>query len=120
MLEPIPAPVVHDKLDDVLAAVRQLDTTCDQPKCKAKTGLMFMDCGHCKQRFCFKHGLPEVHGCGDAIKRQERDAFQHPVPQRTKQTAKELENAKEKLHQKLKDMNLSRKSKPTSGAVAKK
>lgn len=119
MLHPIPAPVVQEKLDDVLAAVRQLDTTCDHTKCKTKTSLMFMDCVLCKRRFCFKHGLPEVHGCGDAVKRQERDAFQHPVPQRTKQKEKDLENAKEKLHQKLKDMNLSRKGKPTGGKAKK-
>ncbi|KAJ6640780.1 DNA-binding protein SMUBP-2 [Pseudolycoriella hygida] len=114
MLEQIPTEVVQEKLDDVLAAVKQLDSTCDYARCKTKTALMFQNCTLCKQRFCFKHGLPEVHGCGDAVRRQEREEFLHPTPLKTLRHEAELKKARERMEQKLKDMNLARKPNPPS------
>lgn len=72
MLEPIPTAVLNKNLDDVLKTVRQLDNTCDFNRCPKKTSLIGQDCTLCKQRFCMKHQLPEVHGCGGAIKKTER------------------------------------------------
>ena len=112
MLEPIPVDVVNTKLDDVLDAVKQLDTTCDYAKCKAKTTLMAQDCNFCKHRFCFKHGLPEIHGCGEAVKKLEREEFLKPVPQKTIKKEQDLKKAHARMDQKLKDMNLARKAKP--------
>ncbi|XP_037049600.1 DNA-binding protein SMUBP-2 [Bradysia coprophila] len=120
MLEQIPSNVVQEKLDDVLAAVKQLDSTCDYTRCKAKTALMFQDCALCKQRFCFKHGLPEVHGCGDAVKRQEREQFLHPTPLKTIRQEAELKKARDRMEQKLKDMSLSRKAKPATSGDSRK
>lgn len=102
-------------LFSVLAAVKQLDSTCDYARCKAKTTLMFQDCALCKQRFCFKHGLPEVHGCADAVKQKEREEFLHPKPLKTIRQEAELKKARERMDQKLKDMSLARKAKPGSG-----
>lgn len=104
----------------VLAAVKQLDSTCDYARCKAKTTLMFQNCALCKQRFCFKHGLPEVHGCGEAVKRQEREEFLHPTPLKTIRQEAELKKARERMEQKLKDMNLARKAKPATSDKTKK
>lgn len=112
MLQPIPTQVVHERLDTVLDAVRQLDTTCDQERCRTKTTLMYQDCEHCRRRFCFKHGLPEVHGCGEAVRRAERERFMHPVPAKTRQAEKDLKEAHARMEQKLKDMKLARKAKP--------
>lgn len=120
MLQPIPSPIVQAKLDDVLDAVKQLDTTCDYTKCKAKTTLMYQDCSFCKHRYCFKHGLPEVHGCGEAIKKLERDQFLHPVPQKTLQKQEDLKKAHTKMEQKLKEMSLARKAKPAAQKTKKK
>lgn len=97
-----------------MAAVKQLDSTCDYTKCRAKTTLIFQNCTLCKQRFCFKHGLPEVHGCGDAVKRQEREQFLRPIPLKTIRQEAELKKARERMEQKLKDMSLARKAKPST------
>lgn len=115
MLQPIPTEVVRNRLDTVLDAVRQLDTTCDQERCRTKTTLMYQECEHCRRRFCFKHGLPEVHGCGEAIRRAERERFMHPVPAKTRQAEKDLKEARVRMEQKLKDMKLGRKAKPPVG-----
>lgn len=112
MLQPIPTQRINLELDDVLDAVKQLDLTCDYNKCKTKTTLMHQYCQFCQHRFCYKHGLPEIHGCGEAVKRLEREQFLRPVPQRTLQKQEDLKKAHEKIKQKLKDMNFARKATP--------
>ncbi|XP_061397942.1 DNA-binding protein SMUBP-2 [Musca vetustissima] len=111
LLEKIPSKVVEMKLDDVLTAVKDVDNLCDYARCKAKTSLMGQNCDHCQKRYCFKHGLPEVHGCGEAAKKTERKQFLHPKPVKTVRQEEELEKAKKKLHSKLKDMQVGRMQK---------
>ena len=44
-------------------------------KCKTKIAASFglgVQCDHCRLRFCMNHGLPEVHGCGDAARKAAR------------------------------------------------
>lgn len=113
ILQPLPSATVEQNLDNVLEAVKTVDQTCDYKRCKQKTNMMGTSCGFCKQRFCFKHGLPEIHGCGEAVKRQEREEFMHPLPAKTVQAKEDLKKAHGRLEQKLKQMNLSRKAKPT-------
>lgn len=117
ILEPLPALAVDRNLDNVLEAVKTVDQTCDYKRCKQKTNMMGTDCGFCRQRFCFKHGLPEIHGCGEAVKKQEREEFLHPLPAKTMQAQEDLKKAHGRLEQKLKQMNLSRKAKPTAGGA---
>lgn len=78
---------------------------------------MGQDCELCKKRFCFKHALPEVHGCGDAIKKEERKKFMHPKPAKTVREEKELAEAKKKLQSKLKDMQVGRMQKTGGGGA---
>lgn len=115
ILKPLPSDAVEKNLDNVLEAVKTVDQTCDFKRCKQKTNMMGSNCGFCKQRFCFKHGLPEVHGCGEAVKRQEREEFMHPLPAKTVQAKEDLKKAQSRLDQKLKQMNLGRKAKPSGG-----
>lgn len=117
ILEPLPPSTVDRNLDNVLEAVKTVDQTCDYKRCKQKTNMMGTDCGFCRQRFCFKHGLPEIHGCGEAVKKQEREEFLHPLPAKTVQAQEDLKKAHGRLEQKLKQMNLSRKAKPTAGGA---
>ncbi|XP_037950082.1 DNA-binding protein SMUBP-2-like [Teleopsis dalmanni] len=112
LLEKIPSKIVDLKLDEVLTAVKTVDNMCDFPRCKTKTSLIGQDCEHCRKRYCFKHALPEVHGCGEAIKKNERTKFLHPTPAQTKKQEKDLVKAKKKLHEKLDEMQLQRKQKP--------
>ncbi|XP_068148253.1 DNA-binding protein SMUBP-2 [Drosophila tropicalis] len=120
LLERIPSELVDLKLDDVLTAVKEVDNLCDYSRCKTKTSLMGQDCQHCKKRFCFKHGLPEVHGCGEEVKRDERKNFLHPKPMKTVRHEKEMENAKKRLDAKLKDMQVGRTQKAAGTGKKKK
>ncbi|XP_065095589.1 DNA-binding protein SMUBP-2 [Ochlerotatus camptorhynchus] len=116
ILEPLPSSTVDKNLDNVLEAVKTVDQTCDFKRCKQKTNMMGSNCGFCKQRFCFKHGLPEIHGCGEAVKKQEREEFMHPLPAKTVQAQEDLKKAHSRLDKKLKQMNLGRKAKPSGSS----
>ena len=47
-------------------------TTCGRP-----TGMIGATCAVCRLRFCLEHGVPESHGCGDGIRRLERERHLH-------------------------------------------
>ncbi|XP_058826115.1 DNA-binding protein SMUBP-2 [Topomyia yanbarensis] len=115
IIQPLPSTTVERNLDHVLEAVKTVDQTCDFKRCKQKTNMMGSNCEFCKQRFCFKHGLPEIHGCGEAVRKQERETFLHPLPAKTVQAQEDLKKAHGRLDQKLKQMSLSRKAKPPGG-----
>lgn len=111
MLRIIPEAVVDNNLDSVLTDVKQLDNTCDFQRCRVKTSLIGQDCRLCKQRFCMKHQLPEVHGCGNAIKKTERTEFTRPrqsLPISAALRRNEHKDAHTRLEQKLKEMSLAR------------
>ncbi|XP_055314111.1 DNA-binding protein SMUBP-2 [Sitodiplosis mosellana] len=111
MLSEISPETVNTKLDEVLKTVRQLDNTCDFGRCRTKTSLIGQDCTLCQQRFCMKHQLPEIHGCGGAIKKEQRNEFLKPRPTLPISAAlrrNEQKDAHSRLEQKLKEMSLAR------------
>ncbi|XP_055706439.1 DNA-binding protein SMUBP-2 [Phlebotomus papatasi] len=120
LVKEIPTNVVNENLSDVLDSVHILDTLCDYKRCKQKTSLMGQDCSYCQKRFCFKHGLPEVHGCGEAIKKDERKKFMHPVPEKTRREAEDLAKLRVKFKENLKDMQRQRLAKPPTKATSGK
>lgn len=114
MLQTIPNEIVNNNLDNVLKTVTQLDNTCDFTRCRVKTSLIGQDCKLCHQRFCMKHQLPEVHGCGGAIKKSERSEFLRPrqmLPISAALRRNEQKDAHTRLEQKLKEMSLARQKK---------
>lgn len=109
MLETISNATVNTKLDEVLKTVRQLDNTCDFGRCRTKTSLIGQDCTLCLSRFCMKHQLPEIHGCGGAIKKEQRTEFLKPRPTLPAALRRnEQKDAHARLEQKLKEMSLAR------------
>ena len=108
LLKKISSRAVEMKLDDVLIAVKTVDNLCKYGGCKAKTSLVGQNCEFCRKRFCFKHGLPEVHGCGEAAKKSERNKFLHPKPFKIMRKDEELAQARKKLDSKLRDMRVCR------------
>ncbi len=65
----------EEDIDKLLESFSRLDKVCNADKCKAKTTVLGADCAFCRLRFCLSHGQPEVHGCGDAAKREARRAL---------------------------------------------
>lgn len=98
-------------LDTVLDNVKQIDNACSFTKCKKKTTDFAISCKFCGGRFCTTHGLPEIHGCGEAVRRDEREKFLHP---HSKLNQDKHQQASDKLAAKLKQMQVQRKSKQGS------
>ena len=61
-----------DDLDAMLAELALTDTRCKFANCPKSVNLVSQRCSFCKGRFCMAHGIPEVHGCEAAAKRQAR------------------------------------------------
>lgn len=112
LIEKLNKTTINQHLDEVLDAVHELDTVCDERKCKIKTNLIGNDCRVCKKRYCIKHQLPEVHGCAEAVKRMEREEFLKAPTKKQQLKDEDKVKAKAKLESKLKEMNRARKSKP--------
>lgn len=104
-------------LDTVIDKVKKVDNTCAFHKCKNKTVDFAITCKYCNSRFCPTHGLPEIHGCGEAVRRDERRKFLHPDP---KLSHDKHDQAATKLQIKLKQMQLGRKSKQGFTSKGKK
>ena len=58
----------EEDIDRLLESFNKLDTVCNAEKCKANVATLAQTCKFCRLRFCFNHGMPEIHGCGDAAK----------------------------------------------------
>ncbi|EEC14669.1 DNA-binding protein Smubp-2, putative [Ixodes scapularis] len=55
------------------------DRTCADPTCQEKLHTVLAGtggpCPFCKRGYCFKHALPEAHGCGDEARAHARAAW---------------------------------------------
>ncbi|KAH7934787.1 hypothetical protein HPB52_000484 [Rhipicephalus sanguineus] len=69
----------EENFDELIANVMKSDRTCSFAKCgeKLHTALAGIGgpCPFCRRGFCFKHALPEVHGCGEEACKQARIAW---------------------------------------------
>ena len=66
------AKVDADDFDGLISAVQNMDSKCHFKKCKQSTLMLSQTCMFCRQRFCYAHGMPEIHGCGDEAKLEAR------------------------------------------------
>ncbi|CAI5700818.1 unnamed protein product [Peronospora effusa] len=102
-----PIDELKDGEDELEFLTRQASKslTCafqDSNRCKKNITMFGNVCKFCKLKFCFSHALPEVHGCGDAVRKFERAAFQQPTTQST--DSKKFTSDKRKvLKKKLKE-----------------
>ncbi|ETN14479.1 hypothetical protein PPTG_07525 [Phytophthora nicotianae INRA-310] len=79
-------------------------------RCKKNTTMLGSVCKFCKLKFCYDHALPEVHGCGDAVRKFERAAFQQQMTRSSDVSNKKLTGDKRKLLKKKLDEKVSAKT----------
>lgn len=69
----------EEDFDELIANVMKSDRTCSFAKCNEKLHTALAGtggpCPFCRRGFCFKHALPEVHGCGEEACKQARIAW---------------------------------------------
>merc|ERR1719354_243210 len=62
-----------EKNDDELLEQAAMDQSkCPVSKCSVSVAMVGQCCQLCNMKFCFKHLLPEVHGCGELAKVKSR------------------------------------------------
>ena len=61
-----------DDFDAMIAAAMKENVSCGSSGCKESTAIMGQNCPFCARRFCLRHHIPEVHGCGGAAKARAR------------------------------------------------
>lgn len=96
-----------DDLDSLLAEMKRVDSTCSYPSCKKDIKLIGVKCRYCSARFCLAHIIAEVHGCGEAAKKQARQQLTQelaggarrkaPDPVRKAQLHRKLDRAVDEL-----------------------
>jgi len=117
----------EEDIDKLLASFDKVDNVCNHrgenmKKCKTKIAASFglgVQCDHCRLRFCMNHGLPEVHGCGDAARKaarqhlvQDGKIFAGSGRPNFKPDAVKKAQMQRKLDKKLDEMQESRAKKP--------
>ncbi len=61
-----------DDFDELLDMFQKSNDTCCFKGCKVLTKTLGQNCDFCPNRFCLKHSLAEIHGCGEEAKKQAR------------------------------------------------
>eukprot|EP01054_Gregarina_sp_Poly1_P001611 Gregarina_sp_Poly_1__1610@NODE_1408_length_4208_cov_111_912340_g938_i0_p1_GENE_NODE_1408_length_4208_cov_111_912340_g938_i0NODE_1408_length_4208_cov_111_912340_g938_i0_p1_ORF_typecomplete_len1039_score151_62AAA_12/PF13087_6/1_3e52AAA_11/PF13086_6/1_5e51AAA_11/PF13086_6/2_2e03AAA_30/PF13604_6/5_9e24Viral_helicase1/PF01443_18/3_1e14AAA_19/PF13245_6/3e14AAA_19/PF13245_6/1_6e03ResIII/PF04851_15/1_6e08PIF1/PF05970_14/1_4e05PIF1/PF05970_14/70zfAN1/PF01428_16/4_3e06UvrDhelicase/PF00580_21/8e06PhoH/PF02 len=66
------------KLDDdtflemMIAKAEEREGKCFVHDCPKLVNLLGQICRHCNRKYCYEHGLPEIHGCGAAARQWAR------------------------------------------------
>ena len=68
----VPEQESEEDFDTMIAAAMKDNVSCGFTACKTSTAIMGQNCPFCARRFCLRHHIPEVHGCGDAAKARAR------------------------------------------------
>ncbi|XP_041357729.1 LOW QUALITY PROTEIN: DNA-binding protein SMUBP-2-like [Gigantopelta aegis] len=112
------ANVDADDFDGMISAVQNMDSKCHFKKCKEMTLTFSQTCQFCRQRFCYAHAMPEVHGCGDEAKFAARQTvikegilFRGNTAQNKKIDPDKRAHLQRKLDKKLADMGGKRTGK---------
>ncbi|XP_074599433.1 DNA-binding protein SMUBP-2-like [Brevipalpus obovatus] len=61
-----------EEFDDIVEMVQKLDAVCFYINCSTKTKTLGQNCMFCMKRFCLTHSMPEIHGCGTAVRNYAR------------------------------------------------
>ncbi|KAL4229741.1 DNA-binding protein SMUBP-2 [Mactra antiquata] len=103
-----------DDIDALIETVTKMDSFCCFKKCKTKVKTLFHECTYCGGRYCMSHHIPEVHGCGDAARKQASATISKDgVLSRKLPKPDEVKKAQlqRNLNSKLTEMSAKRKSK---------
>ncbi|XP_054164493.1 DNA-binding protein SMUBP-2-like [Oppia nitens] len=111
-----------DDLDQMIAKVKLADNTCNYLNCKTNIVVLGQKCQFCGHRFCLKHAMPEIHGCGDKIRdfvrsNTRKDGIVYPgsgVIQRKPLDSHKRQYLEKKLNDKLNEKSKERKTKTKS------
>ncbi|XP_012521067.1 PREDICTED: DNA-binding protein SMUBP-2 [Propithecus coquereli] len=62
----------EEDFDALVSAAIRADNTCGLAECAASIAILGQFCQLCGRRYCFRHHLPEIHGCGERARAHAR------------------------------------------------
>lgn len=88
-----------DLLDRMVAESEAQAERCHWQGCGQSVNILNMKCRHCHMKYCYEHGLPEAHGCGDAARQWAKrekplNAQQHAIVEKRLKQKLEEERSK--------------------------
>ncbi|XP_065072348.1 DNA-binding protein SMUBP-2-like [Rhopilema esculentum] len=100
----------EEDVDDLIAKFTQDDSKCYFDQCKASVLTLGQKCKFCTRTFCLKHGLAEVHGCGQAAKIDARRSSDKAMMKQKTKPLNDIQRnyAKKKLSKKLDEFEKQR------------
>ena len=100
----------NEDIDELIAEFTNQDAKCRHDKCKASVLTLGQRCKFCGKTYCLKHGLAEVHGCGEAAKIDARSKARQQYETRINKPLNEVKKnqVKRKLNKKITEMESSR------------
>ena len=101
-----------DDFDEICGAFQQLNSVCNETKCKASIVTLSFKCNYCELLFCSSHRCPETHGCGrESVKRAARERMRNPPPPVRTSQAQTSAVLHGKMKGKIEEMRKGRASK---------
>lgn len=99
-----------EDFDELVAEFTKVDSKCSHEKCRASVLILKQYCDFCGKTYCLKHGLAEVHGCGQAAKihaqRKAKESYQKQPVKKLNVVQKNY--VKRKLEKKISEMEVAR------------
>eukprot|EP00057_Strongylocentrotus_purpuratus_P007910 XP_011662384.1 PREDICTED: DNA-binding protein SMUBP-2 [Strongylocentrotus purpuratus] len=62
----------EEDFDTLVAIAMKRDNECNFTRCKEKITITGLMCEFCMRRYCFKHHIPEIHGCEEMARHHVR------------------------------------------------
>lgn len=95
-----------DDFDEIIKDAQIGVSKCGVRGCKAKNVVLLgANCKYCKLRYCFSHMQPELHGCGEAVRKAAREEFKESISNTKPKNLKEYQHnaIKNQFNKKLVD-----------------
>ena len=100
----------EEDVDALIAQFANDDSKCSFDRCKNSILTLGQICKFCRRRFCLKHGLAEIHGCGEAAKIDARRSLERNSGKTKQRPLNDVQKGliKKKLNDKIVEMEKSR------------
>ena len=100
----------EEDVDALIAQFANEDSKCTFDRCKKSVLTLVQICKFCRRRFCLKHGLAEIHGCGEAAKIDARRSLERNNGKTRPKPLNDIQkgSVKKKLNDKIVELEKNR------------
>lgn len=101
-----------EDFDQLCEQFQELSKVCNYDGCKVKVATIGANCSYCRVRFCLSHSMAELHGCGEAVRRDRAVNTTSSSSSRSLDPTKR-KHLSRKLNKKIDSLSDNRRTKPS-------